>query len=683
MKATRARNTKPAPQPVEAAAPPAQAATGGVPITIALLAMIAFVTMVIGNIVSTSPTSDETVHLAGGYTYLRTGEYRLNAEHPPLLKKLAALPLLGMSVWPFDRPGEGTQFQPLLHEAWVMALSKPTGHWTYAHHFLYGVRDATLQRLGKSPGTLPTTERLAKADFLNDAGAMFRRARMAMILPALLLAAVIFLWSRELWGWWGAALSTLLFAFDPNFIAHTGLVTTDVGASCFFAAAVWFFWRATRRFTWRDAILFALSFALAQVSKFSAVLLLPIVFILAFHSRRKLRDVAILIALAGVVTIVTIWAAYGFRFTMVKSPEAQAAEEEVVKTRLIDPTLEAPGRWPTGHPHLRNTLEEWAATKALQPQYAPEQPPFEAVRRIMSTRPLPLSARIIVFFETHRFLPETYLHGLAVVRLGSLARSTFLNGQQSTQGFRSYFFWTTLYKTPLPLLAALIAGLVVAFRRRVPGALPFLVWPVVVLVGVAVLSSINIGHRHILPAFPFLYIACGALALVWQQWPERKRLVTAIAVIALLLIPTLVVFSIPLSPMWGRHLSYMNEVAGGPVHGWKRLIDSNLDWGQDLPRLDAFLREQGAQEPVTLLYFGTAEPQYYGLSYVNAPLGYFARPEVQLSAVQPKGWVAISVNTHNGFLFAADSRTYWRDWLEKNGAQEVGRAGYSIFVYRF
>jgi 4-amino-4-deoxy-L-arabinose transferase-like glycosyltransferase len=638
------------------------------PIVTAAAALVLYIVLVLGNIASTSPTSDEIAHLAGGWSYFASGDYRINTEHPPLLKKLAALPLAGRELWPADSP----RLQSVLREAWVMVVAKPMGQWFFAHHLFYGVRDATTARNGWTPLSVPTTAALAKSDYVHDTDAIFRNARTMMLLPGILLALVIFLWSRELWGWWGAAISTVLFCVDPNFIAHTGLVTTDVGASLFFVAAIWFFWRATRQFTWPNAIAFALCFALAQVSKYSAVLLLPMLLVLALHARKKLRDVAILIALAGVASIAIIWTTYGFRYTAVRDVAQQVAEETAVRTRLQDPRLEASDRMPSGRLAIRNTLEQAAATKALMPLYT-EEPPFQEVLRAMRTTPLPLSAKIILFFNEHHLLPEAYLHGVSLVSLGGAFRSTYLHGEYTARGFTSYFFWTTLYKTPIPLLVLIVLGVWMAVKRR--GAwLPFLVWPAAIYLFIAMTSSINIGHRHILPVFPFVYILCGALAA------RLKPLHGAIAAV-LLVIPLFVV--LPNAPMWGHHLSYMNELAGGPRNGWTRLVDSNLDWGQDLPALSRWMAENKITEPITLLYFGTADPQYHGIRFVNPPLGHFARPEAPLNSIRAEGWFAVSANSYNGFLFAPDSRDYWRRFLEEHGAQRVGSAGYSIFLYRF
>src|SRR5437764_8374763 len=215
-----ARRSTPSPVPPRAAAA----------IILAAAALVAFMALAVGDLLTTSPTSDETAHLAAGYSYLVAHDYRVNPEHPPLIKMFAALPLLGMRVWPagFRDAADGTRAFAYFREAWAMSIANPSfSEWRVAQLLLYGLRD----RLDVDPLDAPTTALYARADFLNDAQAMFRSARLMMLLFGVALAAVIFAWSYELWGVWGATFSLLLFAFDPNFIAHSTLATSAVPAA--------------------------------------------------------------------------------------------------------------------------------------------------------------------------------------------------------------------------------------------------------------------------------------------------------------------------------------------------------------------------------------------------------------------------------------------------------------------
>src|SRR5436189_697132 len=105
---------KPSPVPPRAAAA-----------ILAAAALVAFIALALGDLLTASPTSDETAHLAAGYSYLVTYDYRLNPEHPPLAKMFAALPLLGMRVWPsrFGDPADGTRALTYFRVALDMSIA--------------------------------------------------------------------------------------------------------------------------------------------------------------------------------------------------------------------------------------------------------------------------------------------------------------------------------------------------------------------------------------------------------------------------------------------------------------------------------------------------------------------------------------------------------------------------------
>jgi hypothetical protein len=589
-----------------------------------LIALVAFVALAMVNILTTSPTTDEPTHLAAGWSYLKTGDYRLNPEHPPLLKKLAALPMLGMPVvMSFGKP-------------WEDGLAGPMAQWTFAHELFYGLRETAAAK--------PTTEPLAPEEYLNDSDAMFTRGRMVLLLFGVLAVIVVFAWAGELWGWGGGALAAVLIAFDPSFLAHSGLVTTDVGVAALMVAALYFFWRALRRPSWYDVAAFALFFALAQAAKFSALLLVPIVVLIGVQrgfTGTPWKRIAAVLGIAASTTVVVLWAAYGFRW---------AASERPLRMRVV--------------------VDDWYATKQLLPQF-PDGPPESEVQRLRPYARIGTAGRLLLFAYDRHLLPEAYVFGLASTLRSSIVRGSFLRGEFSNRGFPSYFFWAFLYKTTIPAIVMIIAAVLLA-RRTKSDALPFLLWPVVLYLAVSMQSSLNIGHRHILPIYPFLYVLCGALARYRAAW-----IGAAAAVLA-----SLVVLVPRPSPMWGRQLSYMNELAGGPRHGYEQLVDSNFDWGQDLPRLGEWMRIHRVAEPMNLVYLGSADPRRYGVPHVNLSFGYWAEPSSDASAIRRPGWLAISASAYEGLTATPGMRDYWRRYLAEARAERVGEAGYSIFVYR-
>ena len=234
---------------------------------------------------SACATYDETAHLVSGYTYLKQHDYRISPSHPPLVKKIAALPLLWQYVWPQNIAPTEDDFssskffdsERLLHIFWATSLKYPNTEWNFSHEFLYGIRRETQESFAVgTPLEVPTTVSLSRSDFHNDPDRLLRLGRLAVLPLALALAIFIYIWSRQLHGTVAAGLLSLaLFVFDPNFIAHGGLVTTDVAFALFFFSTIYFHWRLCQRITVPGMVLFALSFGAAFATKFSAVLLIP------------------------------------------------------------------------------------------------------------------------------------------------------------------------------------------------------------------------------------------------------------------------------------------------------------------------------------------------------------------------------------------------------------------------
>ena len=303
---------------------------------------------------------------------------------------------------------------------------------------------------------------------------------------------------------------------------------------------------------------------------------------------------------------------------------------------------------------------------------------------------------MIIFLNDHRLLPEAYLEGLAILREASLQTPSYLRGEYSQVGFRSYFLWTFLLKTPLPAIAAIVAGIVLAFYRRMSWArnLAFLLLPVAIGLLSLIPSHINIGHRHLLFVYPFLYVLAGGLTNELSK-KARTRWPVIAGAIALLALSSSFVFYPPWRPqvIFPHYLAYFNELAGGPLNGWRSLADSNIDWGQDLPGLKAWLDRNNIREPVYLSYFGTADPRFYQIIHKPVPTvlgGYtFTAPrredpveatDVFVNALRAGDYIAISAHNVLGVRLSPPARDIWRKILDHSTL--VDRVGYSIFIYK-
>jgi hypothetical protein len=454
----------------------------------------------------------------------------------------------------------------------------------------------------------------------NDVDLIFFLSRLVTVALGMLFAALVFRWARQLWGGWGGLVALALFVFDPTIVAHSRFTTDDVAVSFFYFAATYGLWRYLEMGRARDLVLAGVAFGLAQGCKFSALLLMPVF-----------------------VAVVGLW-----------------------------PFLRAPGpgtlgrcatnrwRWLLSHAvgllamFAIGGLTLWAAYR------------FEL--RSLPGWPLPVPAAAYfedLIWESRYFGREGYV---------------FLRGQISATGWWYYFLVAFALKSPLPahlLLGATLVGL----WRRLPSPkggregrarLMALLLPASVYLLSTLVVSLNIGYRLFIPVLPYLYVLTGRLAALARK-VRRTLLAGALAwsaVIALCIHP--------------HYLAYFNVLAGGPDHGWRYLVDSNIDWGQDLPALhDVVERDNLGQ--IKLSYFGTAHPSYYGLDFEPLPT-WEPTPEQGNPFTRTyyphdpaPGIYAISATHLQGVVLDPDE---WDTYAWFRDKPPFANAGYSILLYQ-
>jgi 4-amino-4-deoxy-L-arabinose transferase-like glycosyltransferase len=260
-------------------------------------------------------------------------------------------------------------------------------------------------------------------------------------------------------------------------------------------------------------------------------------------------------------------------------------------------------------------------------------------------------------------------------RLGRADRA-YLLGRIYTGGWWLYFPVALAVKTPLPTVLLVVWSGVIAVRAR-SGRRDLHLWlPVAAYLGTAFVSNLNLGYRLILPILPFLAVAVGRVTRghglrIFERIPTVGRYPFALgALLVWLLCGT--------ARIYPHYLAYFNELVG-PRRGYQVLVDSNLDWGQDLPGLHQWMEEHGIGE-VFLSWFGTAPPEQYGVRYRYLP-GWppFERPALRVYHPQRPlpGTYAISATNLQGMLLG-DPATFARFRSE----QPVAQIGYSIFIYQ-
>ncbi|MCP4536116.1 MAG: hypothetical protein GY832_03125 [Chloroflexi bacterium] len=265
-----------------------------------------------------------------------------------------------------------------------------------------------------------------------------------------------------------------------------------------------------------------------------------------------------------------------------------------------------------------------------------------------------------------------YVQGVrAVLSFASGGRPGYLLGQVSTEGWWYYFPVALAVKTPLATLAALLIAIVVALRHPARDDLFILVPPLAFFL-IFITARLNLGYRHLLPVLPFLAVHIGRLATLKIGRGLRAPTVVPVALAVALAFSTLSIYP--------HFLAYFNLIGGGPQNGWRILVDSNVDWGQDLKGLRDWMERENV-ERVRLSWFGSARPEAYGINYdllPGVPHGFFESTDPPFNLEQPEpGIYAISITNLVGVVFP-NHNLY--AWFRERPPDD--RIGYSLFIYQ-
>lgn len=435
-------------------------------------------------------------------------------------------------------------------------------------------------------------------------------AARAGVLPFLLLLIASVAW----WGWqeggpWTALLAVSLVCTLPPLLGHAGLATTDLPAAATITAALaaWRFWLSRRTLVSSAAC--GVAVALALVTKFSAVLFIP----------------------AGILAILIT--TRFFTRSSRSRPHAGLQRDHALAIMTFAALLVvwAAFRFSLGALPGAGGFER--ATAASNPRGA------EAV----------LAGVLVPAPELIEGIRQLGEHS-------SRGHTAYFRGEISTHGWWMYFPVALAVKTPIPFLLLTAFALVVALKTRRAGILaPFIAASAILLA--AMTSTINIGIRHLLPVYPLLAVAIATAASTGGS--DHRRRTHAAIVAGLLLWQT--------GNTWASHpdwMAYFNEVAADAPHEW--LLDSNLDWGQDLLRLEQACRRHGVSS-LALSYFGSAIPEQHDLPNLRP-----AHPDRPTS-----GWIAVSRNHLHGLgAGSRDGQAF--SWLPPQPLETVGK---SILLY--
>ena len=504
-------------------------------IIIAVFLLIAFTAMTHKGI-----TNDELAHIVSGYSYIKTGDYRMNVEHPPLIKLLSGLALLPLHPR-----------LPIDHPSWAAR-----NEWVFGDRFFYAAN--------------------------HNADHILFWARTPMVFLGALLIFFVYQWARQLFGPIAGILSAFLTAMDPLVIAMSTVVHTDIGITLFGFLSVYTFWGFCKHRTRKNLAWSALCLGLALASKFTGLYFIPILGLLALvTARHDAKD-------QGLSSLAT----------------KQAKQLYLLLGAII------------------------------------------------------LIAAVI-FVAFYQFTQLRYfMMGMVDVSLHStIGHRSFLHGTFSETGFWYYFPVAFLIKTPLPSIALLIVSCLFYWKTRSEDQRNewfnqwFLIIPTAIYLLLFMVNRINIGLRHILPIYPFLFVYASRTTRL------KSRIMPAILAVLMIWLAWNTYSIYP------HYLSSFNGLIGGPDHGHEWLIDSNIDWGQDLKGLAQWLHER--KDPlVKMAYFGLDDRDYRNITWDELKCG-----------PQP-GLIAISVNRLVGFDLNDSACSAWL-----RGHKPIAKIGYSIFIY--
>jgi hypothetical protein len=542
-------------------------------------------------------TRNEVAHVPAGLAVWKTGTFALYRVNPPLPRLLAVLPVLAAQPnTDFDDLSDA----PALRQEWEAAR-----------------RFADLN----------------KQNYMN----LIRLARLAGIAWSLLGGWLVYRWAGELYGKRAGLLALALWCFGPNIIAHAQLVTPDIPATVSGLAATYVYWHYLRRCDWDQAVWAGLLLGIAQLTKFTLLVLYPVwalLFLLfnldpnnhAFRAvplrRRMVQGLCIVL-----LSLLVLNAGYAFDGT-----GTPLGEYQFVSRMFNGLPAEQTGDAPMVGNRFRDT---WLA--AL---------------------PVPL--------------PMDYLSGIDVQRRdfeGHMPPS-FLAGEWKKGGWWYYYLYALAVKVPLGTLALVLWGLLlfVVGRPAGPRLLDELtLWLPTLAVFTLVSSQTGFNHhmRYVLPLFPFALI-CASKPACYLQVACWKRGLLVLALLSWSIGSSLHVYP--------HSLSYFNELAGGPDNGHRHLLDSNIDWGQDLLFLKAWVESHPEAASLGLAYRNYIDYHVCGTKFAPVPRDPPTNvpfDEIDNAQFGPHpGYFAVDLESLKEFPY-----TYFEHF------QPIAKAGYSIFIY--
>jgi len=527
-----------------------------------------------------SPTQDEPLHVAAGYSYWQEDDFRMQPENGVLSQRW-------VGFGPMLLEG-GTEVQ-------TESISWREGRqWFVAYQFIEE----------------------------NGLGVLVAGRMMIAACGLLLLLAIYFV-ARLLWGPQGAVVSLIVAAFSPTFLAHASLATSDIFlATTYFASAIALaavVWKVS----WTRVGIAGLTCGAAALSKYTSIVLAPygiFLLILYLFIQKPPQPGKFLLSrmggflAVGIIAYLVLWSGYGFRYSTFHPDSDSAAYNQPLEELKTDS----------------------------------------------------FAGEVLGYFRDNKIFPEPYLYGAELAYYYSRSRAAFFLGETGGGGWKLYFPVAFLAKSaPLVVFGTfafffyLLSGRLREFfreRNDSQAKLYRFVLGSTLLAGglffvFCFFSRLNIGHRHMLPVYPFLFVWIGASWSFSHSYAWRWILCGVLLVHGL--------WSFFMAPAF---LSYINPFFGGPRNGHHLFADSSYDWGQEMYVLEEWLDENADGEDPLLAVFAPMRMEFYG---IEGDLIYQFGAGYPINASLPPlrpGLVAVSATILSGPYFLTQSA----DWTERD-----------------
>ncbi|OGN01695.1 MAG: hypothetical protein A3G51_03140 [Candidatus Yanofskybacteria bacterium RIFCSPLOWO2_12_FULL_43_11b] len=566
---------------------------------IAITIIVSAAILAVISVWNDSPIVDEIPHIGAGYSYVQKGDFRLNPEHPPLVKDLAGFALSFLSL---NQSAFKTQF-------WTGDIN---GQWNFGRNLIFNSG--------------------------NDAILMTRIAKLPMVLFFILSAIIIFYWTRKLYGDKAALIAVFMFSFSPTVMAHSRFVTTDVPALFGILLGTYFFIRFLQNQTKTNFTIAMIAFGIAQLTKFSLFLLNPLFIILAIswgliHSinsgramHNKIYSVAktlfFTVAIIVLGYLAVVWPVYGLH--VINYPVArQKTDTTYYLNSYGNRSIADKVVWASDKPYIR-ALSQYSLGLLMVTQRSVGGNTTYFLGEIKQTA-------WKKYFPVVYFIKEPLAFwGLAVMVLLNLAVIFKPNRYKLTHWLKNHFTEFSM-----------------------------LVWLAIYWYA-SIKANLNIGVRHLMPIYGFVYILlAGQLTSIENGLKNisRKQYVATCWLIAVLLgwylFENLNVFP--------HYLTYFNQAAGGPKGGYLYAVDSNVDWGQDAKRLADWV-DKNKITKISLDYFGWADAGFYlGSKYVWINAGRYKNAREFLADNPGGGYIAVSKSFFMGSREKPETSYAWLD----------------------